>query len=71
MNYIKVPYRTIYPEATQHEWRRKGMTDEKMLRVVKLLDTETTPEDVFNNSADNNDKNEVSELCYCGSSSCN
>ena len=44
------------------------MTDEKMLRVVKLLDTETTPEDVFNNSADNNDKIEVSELCYCGSS---
>lgn len=30
-----------------------------MLRVVKLINPETTPEDVFNNSADNVDPSQV------------
>jgi len=58
---VKVPYRSIHPDASSTEWKRKGLTDEKMLRVVKLINPETTPEDVFNNSADNVDPSQVTE----------
>lgn len=32
----KVPYRTIYPNATEAEWRIKKTIDEKSIRVLQL-----------------------------------
>jgi len=58
---VKVPYRVLHPDAAPHEWKRKGMQEEKMIRVVKLKNVDTTPDQVFNNSPEKLDSTEVED----------
>lgn len=43
----QVPYRTVYPEATESEWRYKGANKERSVRVLYLIDGSTNPKDVW------------------------
>lgn len=44
---VRVPYRTLFPDAEENEWKRKGSHQEKSVRVVKLLDMNAEPDAVF------------------------
>ena len=44
---VRVPFRDLYPDAPESEWKRKGTNHEKSVRVVKLLDLSVNPDNVF------------------------
>ena len=50
---VRIPFREMYPEATEHEWKRKGTNQEKSIRVVKLLDLNIEPDAVFKDDDEN------------------
>ena len=49
---VRVPYRSLYPDAEESEWKRKGTNQEKSVRVVKLLDLDAEPDSVFGDEED-------------------
>ena len=38
---VRVPYRAMYPQATEAQWRRKGTNVEKHVRVAMLIKNTT------------------------------
>ena len=60
---VRVTYRTVFPEAEETEWKRKGTCLERTVRVVKLIDMSVDAEAVFGGEADSKDLEEnVSQL---------
>ena len=53
---IRVTYRTLFPDASEKEWRSKAKGSpgggEKMLRAMQLMDPDIDPQAVFATSAD-------------------
>ena len=43
----KVPYRTIFPDAPEREWKLRNTDCEKKIKVVRLKDLDVDPEDLF------------------------
>ena len=60
---VRVPFRDLYPDAPESEWRRKGTNQEKSVRVVKLLDLSVNPDNVFRDDEDNSKSQEEGEGC--------
>ena len=60
---VRVPYRTLYPNATEKEWRLKNKAPggganpeenverERMIRVLKLHDPDVDPENLVRRKA--------------------
>lgn len=42
-----MPYRTLFPDATEKEWKLRNTDSEKMIKVVRLRDPDIDPEDLF------------------------
>ena len=58
----------MFPDASEAEWKRKGTSQEKTIRVVKLLDLNIEPDAVFK---DDNDESAKSQDDSCDSNSQN
>ena len=58
---VRVPYRDLYPDACETEWKRKGTNQEKSVRVVKLLDLAVNPDNVFKDEEENSKNQEDSD----------
>ena len=50
---VRIPFREMYPDASEAEWKRKGTNQEKSIRVVKLLDLNIEPDAVFKDDEEN------------------
>lgn len=42
-----MPYRTLFPNATEKEWKLRNTDSEKKIKVVRLRDPDVDPEDLF------------------------
>ncbi|KAG8234936.1 hypothetical protein J437_LFUL015504 [Ladona fulva] len=52
---LKLPYRTVYPEAKPGEWRLKGVDKEKMVRVIQLINPDVDVEELWSKEEDEED----------------
>ena len=52
-----MPFRSVFPEANEAQWRRKSLGEERQLRVVELINPATLPADVLK------DKEKVKKKC--------
>lgn len=43
----KVPYRTIFPDASVKDWKMRNADTERQVKVVRLLDPNIDPETLF------------------------
>ncbi|XP_046395465.1 general transcription factor 3C polypeptide 1 isoform X2 [Ischnura elegans] len=44
---VKLPYRTVYPEANDSEWKLKAFDRERQVRVVQLINPDVDVEEVW------------------------
>ena len=51
---VRLPYREMFPDAPESEWKRKGSSEEKSIRVVKLLNLHVEADSVFKDDDETN-----------------
>ena len=43
----KVPFRTLFPDALEKDWKLRNGDNERQIKVIQLLDPNVDPEDLF------------------------